>query len=105
MVWIKLLSLFGNKKGVTNNDGQKKRYSNFLSCSQIPCADPGIFVRRVQARRPENSSDNVYFSPQHILQFNCGLSMVYFKEYYNFQGFRGDPTFSRGVQLLPGGDF
>ena len=25
-----------------------------------PCADPGIFARVVQARLPENSSDNVF---------------------------------------------
>ena len=25
-----------------------------------PCADPGIFARGVQARLPENSSDNVF---------------------------------------------
>ena len=26
-----------------------------------PCVDPGIFARGVQARLPENSSDNVFF--------------------------------------------
>ena len=38
-----------------------------------PCADPGIFARVVQARLPENSSDNVFclFCPQ-ILQFYSG---------------------------------
>ena len=62
-----------------------------------PCADPGIFARVVQARLPENSSDNVFclFCPQ-LLQ----LSMVYFKENYNFTRFRGGggggPTYSRG---------
>ena len=60
-----------------------------------PCADPGIFARVVQARLPENSSDNV-FCPQ-LLQFYSGLSMVYFKENYNFTRFRGaGPTYSRG---------
>ena len=55
-----------------------------------PCADPGIFARVVQARLPENSSDNVLclFCPQ-LLQFYSGLSMVYFKENYNFTRFRG----------------
>ena len=55
-----------------------------------PCADPGIFARVVQARLPENSSDNVFclFCPQ-LLQFYSGLSMVYFKENYNFTRFRG----------------
>ena len=63
-----------------------------------PCADPGIFARVVQARLPENSSDNVFclFFPQ-LLQFYSGLSMVYFKENYNFTRFRGGgPTYSRG---------
>ena len=77
-----------------------------------PCADPGIFARVVQARLPENSSDNVFclFCPQ-LLQFYSGLSMVNFKENYNFTRFRGGgggagPTCSRGggwglgVQML-----
>ena len=72
-----------------------------------PCADPGIFARMVQARLPENSSDNGFFCPQ-LLQFYSGLSMVYFKENYNFTRFRGGggcPTYSRGgrglgVQML-----
>ena len=65
-----------------------------------PCADPGIFARVVQARLPENSSDNVFclFCPQ-LLQFYSGLSMVYFKENYNFTRFRG----GGGVQPIPGG--
>ena len=55
-----------------------------------PCTDPGIFARGAQARLPENSSDNVFclFCPQ-LLQFYTGLSMVYFKENYNFTRFRG----------------
>ena len=55
-----------------------------------PCADPRIFARVVQARLPENSSNNVFvfFCPQ-LLQFYSGLSMVYFKEIYNFTRFRG----------------
>ena len=63
-----------------------------------PCADPGIFARVVQARLPENSSDNgfcLFFGPQ-LLQFYSGFSMVYFKENYNFTRFRG------GVQPIPG---
>ena len=54
------------------------------------CADPGIFARVVQARLPENSSDN---------GFCLFFSMVYFKENYNFTRFRrggGGPTYSRG---------
>ena len=64
----------------------------------LPCADPGIFARVVQARLPENSSDNgfcLFFCPQ-LLQFYSGLSMVYFKQNYNF-------TWFRGVQPIQGG--
>ena len=66
-----------------------------------PCADPGIFARVVQARLPENSSDNgfcPFFCPQ-LLQFYIGFSMVYFKENYNLTKFRGGggcPTYSGG---------
>ena len=65
-----------------------------------PCADPGIFARVVQARLPENSSDNGFclFCPQ-LLQFYSGLSMVYFKENYNFTRFRG----GGGSNLFQGG--
>ena len=58
------------------------------------------FCRMVQARLPENSSDNGFclFCPQ-LLQFYSGLSMVYFKENYNFTRFRG----GGGVQPIPGG--
>ena len=66
----------------------------------VPCADPGIFARVVQARLPENSSDNGFrlFCPQ-LLQFYSGLSMVYFKQNYKFTRFRGGgggPIYSRG---------
>ena len=65
-----------------------------------PCADPGIFARVVQARLPENSYDNFFclFCPQ-LLQFYSGLSMVYFKENYNFTRFRG----GGGSNLFQGG--
>ena len=65
-----------------------------------PCANPRIFARVVQARLPENSSNNVFvfFCPQ-LLQFYSGLSMVYFKEIYNFTRFRG----GGGVRLIPRG--
>ena len=55
-----------------------------------PCADPGIFARVVQARLPENNSDN---------GFCLFFSMVYFKENYNFTRFPG----GGGVQPIPGG--
>ena len=68
---------------------------------QGSCADPGSFVRRgggggggggggVEARRPENSLDNVFFSHQLILQFTEWIQWFYY---------RGE----EGVQLLPGG--
>ena len=36
-----------------------------------PCADPGIFARGVQARLPENSSDNFFFYLFFVLNFYC----------------------------------
>ena len=67
-----------------------KRHPDDVLLAQVwmladPCADPRIFARVVQARLPENSSNNVFvfFCPQ-LLQFYSGLSMVYFKEIYNF---------------------
>ena len=62
-----------------------------------PCADPGIFARVVQARLPENSSDN---------GFCLFFSMFYFKENYNFTRFRGGggcPTYSGGGGVGGGG--
>ena len=44
----------------------------------------------VEARRPENSLDNVFFSHQLILQFTEWIHWFYY---------RGE----EGVQLLPGG--
>ena len=69
-----------------------------------PCADPRIFARVVQARLPENSSSNVFvfFCPQ-LLQFYSGLSMVYFKEIYNFTRFRGGGGGGGGVRRIPRG--
>ena len=71
-----------------------------------PCADPRIFARVVQTRLPENSSNNGFclFCPQ-LLQFYSGLSMIYFKEIYNFTRFRGrgGPTYTRGSNFFQGG--
>ena len=74
-----------------------------------PCADPRIFARVVQARLPENSSNNGFclFCPQ-LFQFYSGLSMVYFKEII-LQGFGGGGGGEGGsnqfqrVKLFPGG--
>ena len=67
--------------------------------------DPGIFARGVQARLPENSSDNVlcFFSPQLILQFTVVYPRFISKETIIFQGFRGGPKFSRGEPTFPSG--
>ena len=67
-----------------------------------PCGDPRIFARVV----PENSSNNlfVFFCPQ-LFHFFSGLSMVYFKEIYNFTRFRGGggSDLFQGVKLFPWG--
>ena len=71
-----------------------------------PCADSGIFAWVVQARLPENSSDNVFLSffVLNFYSFNSGLSMVYFKENYNFTRFRGGGGGGAGgSNLLQGG--
>ena len=79
-----------------------------------PCTDPGIFARVVQARLPENSSDNIFrlFCPQ-LLQFYSGLSMDYglFQRkllFYKVSGgggsnlFQGGGGRGLGVQMLTG---
>ena len=66
----------------------------WLTCS-LACADAGIFARRIQARLPENSSDNVCFRHQLILPFYRGCSMVISKTTIIIQGFREVPKFTR----------
>ena len=51
-----------------------------------------LVVRGVQVRLTKKSTDNVFFSPQLILQ----KSMANFKEIYHFSRFQRGPTFSRG---------
>ena len=66
---------------------------------QDSCADPGIFVRQggggggVEARRPENSLDNVF------LVINLFQLILQFTEWTQWFYYRGE----EGVQLLPGG--
>ena len=58
----------------------------------------------VQARLPENSVDVLtYFTV--IQRGSNGLSMVYFREDYNFPRFQSGSNIFQGVvvQLLPGG--
>ena len=64
-----------------------------------PCADPGIFARVVQARLPENSSDNGFClflsSTFTVLQW---LFNGLFQRKLILQGFG-----EGGVQAIPGG--
>ena len=59
---------------------------NYEQVEQSSCADPEIFVRRgggggggggLEARRPENSLDNVSFSHQLILQGSLTVWALY----------------------------
>ena len=70
-----------------------------------PCADPEIFVRGVQARRPENSLDNVVFYNLQRRSNGFIAENLYFSKDPEGGGTTfsrgGGPTFSRkGVQLL-----
>ena len=56
---------------------------------------PGPTVRKQSEQR--------LFSPQLILQFTEGSNGFITEKTILFQGFRGDPTFSRGVQLFSTG--
>ena len=68
-----------------------------------PCADPGIFARVVQARLPENSSDNVFClflsSTFTVLQWLINGLFQRKLKFYNVSGAGGGgagPTYSRG---------
>ena len=71
-----------------------------------PCADPGIFARVVQARLPENSSDNGFClflsSTFTVLQW---LINGLFQRKLFLQGFGGGggPIYSRGGVSGTGG--
>ena len=78
-----------------------------LSCRSEQCgayADRGILVRGGggPGQSDKKSSDNFFFS---VLNLFYRSQMVNFKEIYHFSRFQrgGGPTFSRGVQLFPGG--
>ena len=79
------------------------------TATRQPCADPGIFVRGGPGQSDKKSSDKVFFGPQLILkksngQFQRNLSFFKVTEgVQHFPGVGGGPTFSRGVQLFPGG--
>ena len=70
-----------------------------------PCPDPGIFVRGGPGQSDKKKALTTFFfffffSPPLILQTSNGQFQ---RNLIIFQGSRGGPTFSRGVQLFPGG--
>ena len=57
-------------------------------CALTACADPGVFVKGVQARQPENSLDDGFFfcfvfRPQAILRFRLKSTFI---QQLTFQG-------------------
>ena len=60
----------------------------------------------VQARLPENNSDNVFLVLNLFYSFTVVYQLFMSKKTIIFQGFRGGPTFSGGggVQHFPGGE-
>ena len=57
-------------------------------CTLTACVDPGVFVKGVQARQPENSLDIFFFfffffRPQVILQFRLKSTFI---QQLTFQG-------------------
>ena len=76
-----------------------------------PCADPGIFARVVQARLPENSSDNVFclFFVLNFYSFTVAYQWFISKKTIILQGFGGGGSnlfrgggLGLGVQILRG---
>ena len=65
-----------------------------------PCADPGIFARMVQARLPENSSDNGFclFFLLNFYSFTVAYQWFISKKTINLQGLGGG-----GSNLFQGG--
>ena len=65
-----------------------------------PCADPGIFARVVQARLPENSSDNGFclFFVLNFYSFTLAYQWFISKKTIILQDFGGG-----GVQSIQGG--
>ena len=54
--------MMGNLRGNLHN-------VSLTSCNRATCADPGIFVKGVQVRGPENGLDNVVFFFQSSTHF------------------------------------
>ena len=72
-----------------------------------PCADPRIFARVVQARLPENSSNNVFvvFFVLNFYSFTVAYQWFISKKSIILLGFGwgGDPTYSKGSNFFRGG--
>ena len=76
-------------------------HSELTFSRKSTCADPGIFVRGGggPGHFDKKSSDNVFFSPQLILQKSNGQflgNLSFFMVPEGVQHFPGGPTFSRG---------
>ena len=77
---------------------------------KLACTDPGIFVRGVQAQRPENSVDNVFFGGFLVLSLfyslqkgsnGCPMVLMWWKLFFpkdpeGVQHFRGGSKFFQG---------
>ena len=71
-----------------------------------PCADPRIFARVVQARLPENSSNNIFvFFVLNFYSFTVAYQLFISKKSIILLGFRGGgcPTYSKGSNFFHGG--
>ena len=75
-----------------------------------PCADPRIFARVVQARLPENSSNNVFvfFIVLNSYSFTVAYQWFISKKSIILLGFGGGgggggPTYSKGSNFFHGG--
>ena len=69
-----------------------------MSGLSISCADPGIFIRGDPGQSDKKSSDVFVFFL--VLSLFYKVKWLISKKSIIFQGSRGRPTFSRGVQLL-----
>ena len=66
------------------------------------CADPGIFVRGGPGQADKKKLWHRFFFFKSLAYFT-EVKWSISKKSITFQGSRGGPTFSRGVQLFPGG--
>ena len=71
-----------------------------LTFHRHACVDPGFFVSG-EGANGQKTAWTTFFSPQLILQFTEGVQWFITEKTILFQGFKGGPTFTRGVQLFP----